>query len=119
MIHNIDPIFISIGDFHIYWYGVMYLIAFFLSWYLGNYYIKNNIIKINSDEFSDLLFYSFIGVLVGGRLGYSIFYNLAYTLENPITVFYIWNGGMSFHGGFVGVLLGIIYFCKRKKKNFN
>ena len=118
MIHNIDPIFISIGGFHIYWYGVMYLIAFFLSWYFGNYYIKNNIIKINSDEFSDLLFYSFIGVLVGGRLGYSIFYNLAYTLENPIAVFYIWNGGMSFHGGFVGVLLGIIYFCKRKKIAF-
>ena len=70
------------------------------------------IIKINSDEFSDLLFYSFVGVLVGGRLGYSIFYNLAYTLENPIAIFYIWNGCMSFQGGFVGVLLGIIYFCK-------
>mgnify|MGYP000926470421 CR=1 FL=1 len=70
---------------------------------------NHNIIRINSDEFSDLLFYSFIGVLVGGRLGYSIFYNLVYTLENPITVFYIWNGGMSFHGGFIGVLLGIGY----------
>jgi len=118
MIHNINPIFISLGDFHIYWYGVMYLIAFLLAWHLGKFYIKKNIIKINSDEFSDLLFYGFIGVLVGGRLGYSIFYNLVYTIENPITIFYIWNGGMSFHGGFVGVLISIIYFCKRNKIAF-
>ena len=118
MIHNINPIFISLGDFHIYWYGVMYLIAFLLAWHLGKFYIKKNIIKINSDEFSDLLFYGFIGVLVGGRLGYSIFYNLVYTIENPITIFYIWNGGRSFHGGFVGVLISIIYFCKRNKIAF-
>ena len=96
----------------------MYLIAFFLSWYLGNYYIKNNIIKINSDEFSDLLFYIFLGVLLGGRIGYSIFYNLPYTLENPVSILYIWNGGMSFHGGFIGVFLSIVYFCKKVNKPF-
>ena len=84
MIHNINPIFISISDFHIYWYGVMYLIAFLIAWFLGNFYIKNKIISISSNEFSDLLFYIFLGVFIGGRLGYSLLYNFSITIENAI-----------------------------------
>jgi len=118
MIHKINPIFISLGDFHIYWYGVMYLIGFLLVWFVGSFYIKNKITNLSQDNFSDLLFYGFLGVLIGGRVGYAIFYNFSYTLENPITIFYIWNGGMSFHGGFIGVLLSILLFCKNKKKLF-
>ena len=118
MIHDINPIFVSLGGFHIYWYGIMYLIAFLLAWYVGNLYIKNNIIEISRDNFSDLMFYSFLGVLFGGRIGYSIFYNFSYTIENPITIFYLWNGGMSFHGGFIGVIISIIYFCKKNKIPF-
>jgi len=118
MIHDINPIFVSLGGFHIYWYGIMYLIAFLLAWYVGNIYIKNNIIEISKDNFSDLMFYSFLGVLIGGRIGYSIFYNFSYTIENPITIFYLWNGGMSFHGGFIGVIISIIYFCKKNKIPF-
>jgi len=118
MIHDINPIFVSLGGFHIYWYGIMYLIAFLLAWYVGNIYIKNNIIEISRDNFSDLMFYSFLGVLFGGRIGYSIFYNFSYTIENPITIFYLWNGGMSFHGGFIGVIISIIYFCKKNKIPF-
>tara|TARA_B100001996_G_scaffold369628_1_gene343236 strand:- start:1197 stop:1967 length:771 start_codon:yes stop_codon:yes gene_type:complete len=118
MIHDINPIFVSLGSFHIYWYGIMYLIAFLLAWYVGNIYIKNNTIEISRDNFSDLIFYSFLGVLFGGRIGYSIFYNFSYTIENPITIFYLWNGGMSFHGGFIGVIISIIYFCKKNKIAF-
>ena len=118
MIHDLNPIFISLNGFHIYWYGVMYLIAFLLVWLIGNIYIKKKVIEINSDDFSDLLFYGFLGVLLGGRIGYLIFYNFSYTIENPITIFYIWTGGMSFHGGFIGVLISIIYFCKKNKINF-
>jgi len=118
MIHDINPIFVSLGGFHIYWYGIMYVIAFLLAWYVGNLYIKNNIIEISRDNFSDLMFYSFLGVLFGGRIGYSIFYNFSYTIENPITIFYLWNGGMSFHGGFIGVIISIIYFCKKNKIPF-
>ena len=118
MIHDINPIFISLGDFHIYWYGIMYLIAFLSAWYVGNLYIKKNIVGINRDDFSDLMFYCFLGILIGGRVGYTIFYNFAYTLENPITIFYLWNGGMSFHGGFIGVILAIVYFCKKNKIPF-
>ena len=118
MIHDINPIFVSLGGFHIYWYGIMYVIAFLLVWYVGNLYIKNNIIEISRDNFSDLMFYSFLGVLFGGRIGYSIFYNFSYTIENPITIFYLWNGGMSFHGGFIGVIISIIYFCKKNKIPF-
>ena len=118
MIHDINPIFISLGDFHIYWYGIMYLIAFLSAWYVGNLYIKKNIVGINRDDFSDLMFYCFLGILIGGRVGYTIFYNFAYTLENPITIFYLWNGGMSFHGGFIGVILAIVYFCKKSKIPF-
>ena len=118
MIHDINPIFISLGDFHIYWYGIMYLIAFLSAWYVGNLYIKKNIVGINRDGFSDLMFYCFLGILIGGRVGYTIFYNFSYTLENPITIFYLWNGGMSFHGGFIGVILAIVYFCKKNKIPF-
>ena len=118
MIHNINPIFISLGDFHIYWYGIMYLIGFLLVWFVGSFYIKNKITSLSQDNFSDLLFYGFLGVLIGGRVGYAIFYNFSYTLENPITIFYIWNGGMSFHGGFIGVLLSMLFFCKKTKKPF-
>jgi phosphatidylglycerol:prolipoprotein diacylglycerol transferase len=85
---------------------------------VGNFYIKKNIVKISKDNFSDLMFYSFLGVLAGGRIGYSIFYNFYYTLDNPITIFYLWNGGMSFHGGFIGVMVGIIYFCKKNQIPF-
>ena len=118
MIHDINPIFISLGDFHIYWYGIMYLIAFLSAWYVGNLYIKKNIVGINRDDFSDLMFYCFLGILIGGRVGYTIFYNFSYTFENPITIFYLWNGGMSFHGGFIGVILAIVYFCKKNKIPF-
>ena len=118
MIHDIDPIFLSLGDFHIYWYGIMYLIAFLMALLLGNLYIKNEVIKIDRHQFSDLLFYCFLGVFIGGRLGYSLFYNLSSTLDNPLTIFYLWNGGMSFHGGFFGVLVSIIYFSKKNKVSF-
>tara|TARA_S200000501_G_scaffold74611_1_gene66433 strand:- start:635 stop:1339 length:705 start_codon:yes stop_codon:yes gene_type:complete len=96
----------------------MYLIAFLSAWYVGNLYIKKNIVGINRDDFSDLMFYCFLGILIGGRVGYTIFYNFSYTLENPITIFYLWNGGMSFHGGFIGVILAIVYFCKKSKIPF-
>tara|TARA_E500000331_G_scaffold345095_1_gene382182 strand:- start:1567 stop:2271 length:705 start_codon:yes stop_codon:yes gene_type:complete len=96
----------------------MYLIAFLSAWYVGNLYIKKNIVGINRDDFSDLMFYCFLGILIGGRVGYTIFYNFSYTLENPITIFYLWNGGMSFHGGFIGVILAIVYFCKKNKIPF-
>ena len=118
MIHDINPIFISLGSFHIYWYGIMYLLAFSLAWCVGTFYIKKNIVKISKDNFSDLMFYSFLGVLAGGRIGYSIFYNFYYTLDNPMSIFYLWNGGMSFHGGFIGVMVGIIYFCKKNQIPF-
>ena len=118
MTHNIDPIFITLGSFNIYWYGVMYLIAFLLAWYLGNIYIKKNIVSISRDQFSDLIFYSFLGVFFGGRIGYCLFYNLAYSIENPISILFIWDGGMSFHGGFIGVLISTYYFCQKNSKNF-
>ena len=118
MIHSIDPIFISIGKFHIYWYGIMYLIAFISAWYLGNIYIKKDIICISKEQFSDLIFYCFLGVLFGGRFGYCLFYKLQTTFENPLSIFYIWEGGMSFHGGFLGVIISIIYFCKKYSINF-
>ena len=118
MIHDINPIFISLGSFHIYWYGIMYLLAFSLAWCVGNFYIKKNIVKISKDNFSDLMFYSFLGVLAGGRIGYSIFYNFYYTLDNPMSLFYLWNGGLSFHGGFIGVMVGIISFCNKNQIPF-
>ena len=118
MTHSIDPIFITIGSFHIYWYGIMYLIAFILVWFLGNIYLSKSLVSISRDQFSDLIFYSFLGVLFGGRIGYCFFYNFTFTVENPLSLFFIWEGGMSFHGGFLGVLISIYYFCKKNSINF-
>ena len=118
MIHSIDPIFLTIGNFHIYWYGIMYLFAFFLAWILGNIYIRKRLVPISRDQFSDLIFYSFLGVFFGGRIGYCFFYNFAFTIENPLSLFFIWEGGMSFHGGFIGVLISIYYFCRKNRIKF-
>ena len=118
MIHSIDPIFLTIGNFHIYWYGIMYLFAFLLAWILGNIYIRKCLVPISRDQFSDLIFYSFLGVFFGGRIGYCFFYNFAFTIENPLSLFFIWEGGMSFHGGFIGVLISIYYFCRKNRIKF-
>lgn len=118
LIHNINPVMLSIFGINIYWYGFMYLLGFFFIWLYSKVYLK----KINSfksnDQFIDFLFYCILGVLIGGKLGYAFFYNSSQTLSNPLSILFFWNGGMSFHGGLIGVIIAIYYYARKIKVTF-
>ena len=112
----IDPVALAIGPLHIHWYGLMYLIAFGLGWYYGRLRAKQ-IEPWNTDMVSDLLFYIAMGVILGGRLGYILFYDLNAYLAEPLLVFKVWQGGMSFHGGLLGVTIAMALFARKTKQN--
>ncbi|HBM15743.1 MAG TPA: prolipoprotein diacylglyceryl transferase [Lentisphaeria bacterium] len=119
MLHypNINPVALKFGSIKIYWYGIMYLLGFLASWFLG---IKRSK-RINGlwekDDISDLIFYAMAGVLIGGRIGYIVFYNFPYYISNPFEIFRVWEGGMSFHGATIGVVITFILYAKKKGKN--
>ena len=112
---NINPIAIDFGFIKISWYALSYIAGILSSWYFLLKIIKIKKIKINNKIVSDLISNCMIGIILGGRLGYVIFYNPDYYFENLIEIFKIWNGGMSFHGGLIGVILAIIYSSKASK----
>ncbi len=111
---QIDPVALSLGPISIHWYGLMYLLGFVLFILLGRYRIKRTPqSKFTNEMLDDALFYGALGVILGGRLGHVLFYNFGYYLQHPLEIFAIWEGGMSFHGGFIGTLLAM-YFLARK-----
>jgi phosphatidylglycerol:prolipoprotein diacylglycerol transferase len=111
---NIDPIAIKLGPLKVHWYGLMYLLGFAAAWFLGKSRAKKEWTPVNTDEqVSDLIFYCALGVILGGRVGYVLFYNFDKFLENPLWLFKVWDGGMSFHGGLIGVILAMLYFSKK------
>ena len=113
----IDPVIFDLGFVKIYWYGVMYLLAFLVAYLLAKYRAKSSQ-KWNERQVDDLIFYGALGVILGGRLGYLIFYNFTIFISNPLTFFNFQNGGMSFHGGFLGVLIAMLFFNKKSKFSF-
>lgn len=113
---DINPIAIDLGIIQVHWYGLMYFIAFVLFLQLGKYRIKNySWIKVNEKILDDLFFYGAIGVVIGGRLGYILFYQPNYYFTNPLEIFAIWKGGMSFHGGLIGVVASTLFISYRFK----
>jgi phosphatidylglycerol:prolipoprotein diacylglycerol transferase len=119
LIHpNIDPVALHLGPLQIHWYGIMYLIGFTLAWFLANYRIKHLNLNWNHDQVADLIFYAALGTILGGRIGYMVFYGLYEWIQNPLQVFKIWEGGMSFHGGLIGVVIALYLFAKRYHKPF-
>jgi phosphatidylglycerol:prolipoprotein diacylglycerol transferase len=112
---QIDPVIFSIGPLAVRWYGMMYLFGF-----VGGYFMMCHIARLRkfegltSETISDLLFYGVLGVVLGGRLGYTLFYNSSYYLRHPLEIFYVWEGGMSFHGGLIGVVTVLLLFCWRR-----
>ena len=112
---NINPIAIDIGIIKIRWYAISYICGILLSWFLILKIIKIKNVEISNKNISDLVSNCMIGIIVGGRLGYVIFYNPEYYFNNLLEIFKIWNGGMSFHGGFIGVVIPIIYSSKSYK----
>ena len=114
-INNFDPIAFQFFSFEIRWYSLAYIIGITLGWlYCKKKLIKDHhILKI----FDDFITYLIIGIILGGRIGYVLFYNIKYYLENPIEILMIWSGGMSFHGGLIGVLIATKLFCNKHKVN--
>ncbi len=112
---NINPIAIDFGIIKISWYAISYIVGILSSWYFILKIIKIKNIVISEKIISDLISNCIIGIILGGRLGYVIFYNPNYYFENLIEIFKIWNGGMSFHGGFIGIILAVIYSSKTSK----
>ncbi|SDW57673.1 prolipoprotein diacylglyceryl transferase [Nitrosomonas communis] len=117
LIHpQFDPVAISVGPLSIHWYGLMYLIGFFLFIVLGRYRIKHNPQSVITPTLlDDALFYGVLGVILGGRLGHVLFYQFSYYLQHPLEIFAIWQGGMSFHGGFIGVILAMALLAHKHK----
>ncbi len=117
LIHpDIDPVAIAIGPLAVRWYGLMYLLGFGIAFALARSRIKRGMSgSITYEIFDDLFFFSVLGVVLGGRLGYVLFYKLAYYAAHPLDIFAVWQGGMSFHGGFLGVLLAMVYIARKHR----
>tara|TARA_B100001758_G_scaffold118929_1_gene102183 strand:+ start:1517 stop:2299 length:783 start_codon:yes stop_codon:yes gene_type:complete len=115
-INNFDPVAFQIFSFEIRWYSLAYIIGILLGWVLSKkIFIKN--LEINK-KFDDYISYLIIGIIVGGRFGYIVFYNFNYYLNNILDIFKIWEGGMSFHGGLIGVICASIIFAKKNKQDY-
>jgi phosphatidylglycerol:prolipoprotein diacylglycerol transferase len=112
---NIDPVLFSVGPLAVRWYGLMYLVAFGAFWWLGTRRIAAGLAPVTRQQLDDMMFAGILGVILGGRLGYILFYKPAYYLAHPIEVFAVWQGGMSFHGGFLGVLVAMAFVSWRQR----
>jgi len=115
---NIDPVIIRIGPLAVRWYGVMYLLGFTSSFFLVRRQIKEKGLKFGRDFVDSLFSYLILGLLLGARLGYVVFYDLPEYIRNPLEIFAIWHGGMSFHGGLIGSIIAGVLFCRRSKVDF-
>ena len=115
---DINPIALSLGPLKVHWYGLMYLIGFAAALWLASVRAKKAGSIFTPDQVSDLIFYGAMGVVIGGRFGYVIFYHFDYFIQNPLWLFSIWEGGMSFHGGLMGVILSMTLFARKTGKRF-
>ena len=111
-INNFDPVAIEIFSLEIRWYSLAYIMGILIGWYLAKkFFINNNIYN----KFDDYITYVIIGLILGGRFGYVLFYNFNYYINNPVDIFRLWQGGMSFHGGVMGIIIASIFFAKKNQ----
>jgi phosphatidylglycerol:prolipoprotein diacylglycerol transferase len=115
---SIDPVAFSLGPIKIHWYGLMYLLGFLSAWILGRWRAKHYKLDWTDEQIGDLIFYIALGTIIGGRLGHMLFYDTQGFITNPLTTFKIWEGGMSFHGGLLGVAAALYLFARKNKKTF-
>jgi phosphatidylglycerol:prolipoprotein diacylglycerol transferase len=115
---EIDPIIFSLGPLHVRWYGLMYVLGFLASYYLVRRQIREYKYQPLADHFENLNLVLILGVVIGGRLGYVLFYNLPYYLEHPLEIFATWSGGMSFHGACLALIVGGWIFCRKNNIDF-
>jgi phosphatidylglycerol---prolipoprotein diacylglyceryl transferase len=116
---HIDPVLIRLGPLAIRWYGLMYVAGLTTAFFLIKARAARQKFALPVNDLHDLILYAALGVILGGRLGYTLFYNLPYYLEHPLKLIAVWEGGMSFHGGLIGVLIAGWLFCRRKGYSFH
>jgi phosphatidylglycerol---prolipoprotein diacylglyceryl transferase len=118
-LHQIDPIALALGPVQIHWYGVMYALAFAIAWLLGRHRVRaGRLPGVDENAFGDLAFYGMLGVVLGGRIGYVLFYSFGDFLQDPLMLVKVWQGGMSFHGGLLGVLVAVWWWSRRQRLHF-
>ena len=111
---NIDPVFLHLGPLQFRWYGLMYLLGLTAAYFVIRHRANSRNISLSKEQLYDLIVYAAFGVFLGGRVGYTLFYHLPYYLEHPWKILAVWEGGMSFHGGLLGVIIAVILFCRRR-----
>ncbi len=121
-IHALNPVLINFGFIEIRWYSLAYIFGILIGWWIANkviiFRIKDRNITLDINIFDELITYIIISIILGGRLGYIIFYNPSYYFNNPLDILKIWQGGMSFHGALIGIIFGTYFFAKKIKINF-
>ncbi len=111
---QIDPVAISFGPISIYWYAISYLVGIGLVWMTLKYRVRAYGLSLTDDDLADAIFYGVLGMLLGGRFGYMFFYGLENLQADPLSIVRVWEGGMSFHGGLIGVAIGVAVFARKK-----
>lgn len=114
----IDPVFLRIGPLEFRWYGLMYILGFLAAYFIIRSQAKRRGINLSTDTVSDIVFFIALGVVLGGRAGYILFYNLSWYLEHPLKVFAVWEGGMSFHGGLMGAAIAAFIVFRKNRLDF-
>lgn len=117
-VHNLNPVALDLFNLKIYWYSLAYFFGFIISIHYAKYIIRKNDFSFKLSLIDDFLVWAVIGVILGGRLGYVLFYNFSYYLDNTSEIYKIWNGGMSFHGGLLGMVVALLLFTIKSKINF-
>jgi phosphatidylglycerol:prolipoprotein diacylglycerol transferase len=110
---EIDPVAFSLGPIQVHWYGLTYLVGIGMAWWLARQRAER--LGLTKDQVSDLIFYAAVGVILGGRLGYALFYHFDRVLADPLWLLRVWEGGMAFHGGFLGVAVALLFFARKHR----
>ncbi len=110
---QIDPVIVSFGPLAVRWYALAYITGLIIGWRLVRRWAARPTFGIDPERIDDFLVWAILGVILGGRIGYGLFYNLPYYIEHPEKILFIWQGGMSFHGGFLGVVVAGLLFCRK------
>lgn len=118
LFHNINPVLIELGPLQIRYYGLFYALGFAIAYFLISYLAKRKELDITKDDVADLLIYEVIGIILGARVVYAVFYNPLFYFQNPFEILAVWHGGLSFHGGLIGAIAAGYIFCRKKKLEF-
>ncbi|MBW2980770.1 prolipoprotein diacylglyceryl transferase [Candidatus Woesearchaeota archaeon] len=116
--HNINPTLFRLGPFEIRYYGIIYALGFIITYFFLLYFVREKKLKLKKEDVVDFLFYEIIGIIIGARLFYVFFYNLRFFVGNPLEIFMLWHGGLSFHGGLVGAAIAALIFCRKMRVEF-